>query len=101
MSTEQTAIKLEWDALWNAMGVAPGAWVQTTEAMYWQMLEAVPPAAQSRCAFLVGEAHHHNDEGRAVYACFQETPRGFFARYLTVQQFKGGELATVHTSSRV
>lgn len=79
---------LEWQALWDAMDAAPDAWIPTTEAMYWHMLECVPPRSQTVHRFLVGEPQRHNDEGHAVYAAFKESTDGFFARYLTVQQFK-------------
>lgn len=92
----QTPAPLEWSALWSAMKAAPAAWIPTTEAMFWHMLECVPPADQTRAAFLVGEADHHNSRGQAVYACFQEARGGFFARYLTREEFRGGQLATVH-----
>ena len=32
-----------WDALWDAMKAAPGEWIETTEKMYWDMLEVLPP----------------------------------------------------------
>lgn len=84
----EPAQPLEWKALWDAMDASPDAWIPTTEAMYWQMLECVPPRAQTRAAFLVGEPLRHDANGDAVHACFKETPRGFFARNLTVKQFK-------------
>jgi len=84
-----TAQKLEWQALWDAMDAAPIEWIPTTEAMYWDMLECVPPRAQTPAAFLVGEPLRHNADGEAVHACFKETAAGeFFARNLTVKQFK-------------
>lgn len=79
---------LEWSALWAAMDETPEAWIPTTEAMYWEMLECVPPRAQRKGAFLVGEALRTNEEGKAVHACFKETKDGFFARNLTVDQFR-------------
>jgi hypothetical protein len=52
------------------------------------MLEAVPPRAHSNGAFLVGEASHSNAEGRNMYACFRKTGGQFYAKYLTIEQFK-------------
>ena len=43
--------KLEWEALWDAMEANPSEWIPTTEAMYWEMLEAVPPRAQKKLLF--------------------------------------------------
>jgi hypothetical protein len=79
---------LEWTPLWDAMEAHPADWIQTTEKMYWQMLEAVPPRAHSNGAFLVGEASHSNAEGRTMYAGFKKTGGQFYAKYLTIDQFK-------------
>jgi hypothetical protein len=79
---------LEWTPLWDAMEANPTEWIPTTEKMYWQMLEAVPPRAHSNGAFLVGEASHSNAEGRTMYAGFKKTGGQFFAKYLTIDQFK-------------
>ena len=76
-----------WNELWAAMEETPSAWIETTEEMYWEMLEAVPPVKMTGRHFLVGEAHHHNEQGEAVYACFKKAGTRFFARYLTVTQF--------------
>ena len=82
-----SAQKLEWQDLWDAMKAAPDAWVPTTENMWWQMLEVLPPRAQARGAFLVGEASRHVG-GEAVYSCFKQTGGEYFAKDLTVKQFK-------------
>lgn len=79
--------KLEWQALWDAMKAAPEAWIPTTENMWWQMLEVLPPRAQTRGAFLVGEASRHVD-GVAVYTCLKHSGGEYFAKDLTVKQFK-------------
>lgn len=79
---------LEWAPLWAAMDSKPLEWIPTTEAMYWHMLECVPPRAQRGGAFLVGEANNHNSDGKAVYACFKQSGDDYFARYLTLEQFR-------------
>ncbi len=79
--------KLEWQALWDAMETAPDAWIPTTENMFWEMLEVLPPRAQARGAFLVGEASHHVN-GEAVYSCFAKTGDEYRAKNLTVKQFR-------------
>jgi hypothetical protein len=79
---------LEWQPLWDAMEAHPADWIQTTEKMYWEMLGAVPPRAHTNGAFLVGEASHSNAEGRNMYACFRKTGGQFYAKYLTIEQFK-------------
>ena len=86
--TTTTTTPLEWAALWDAMDAAPTEWIETTSDMYWQMLECLPPRAQRRGAFLVGEAKTHNEQGQAVHACFDERADGrVFARHLTVAEF--------------
>lgn len=81
---------LEWKELWDAMDTRPDEWIPTTERMYSDMLECVPPRAQSRGAFLVGEPLRHNSDSDAIHACFKQVGDDqFFARNLTVAQFKG------------
>lgn len=82
---------LEWAPLWAAMDAKPLEWIPTTEAMYWHMLECVPPRAQRGGAFLVGEANNSNAEGKAVYSCFKQSGDNYFARNLTLEQF-GSEI---------
>lgn len=53
---------LEWAELWAAMTASPEQWIPTTPAMFDAMLGAVPPVAYRDDAFLVGEAHHHNEQ---------------------------------------
>jgi hypothetical protein len=79
---------LVWNDLWEAMRPEPHAWVLTTEAMYWEMLGAVPPRAMGGGAFLVGEANHHNAQGSPVYACFKQVGDEFEARYMTLAEFR-------------
>jgi hypothetical protein len=79
---------LEWQPLWDAMEANPSDWIPTTEKMYWDMLECVPPRAMTRQAFLVGEAHSDNAEGCPFYACFRKVSEQYFARHLTLEQFK-------------
>ena len=80
--------KLEWQALWDAMDLNPAEWIPTTKAMYWEMLEVLPPEIMSHTAFLVGEASSHNRDGKAVYSCFKQVNDDYFAKHLTVAEFK-------------
>ena len=80
--------KLEWKELWDAMDLNPAEWIPTTKAMYWEMLEVLPPEIMSQTAFLVGEANDHNENGEAVYACFKQVNDDYFAKHLTVAEFK-------------
>ena len=77
-----------WAELWKAMKETPGAWIETTEKMYWDMLEVLPPARMDCSKFLVGEADHENSAGEPVYACFKKIGAKYFAKYLTVAQFE-------------
>lgn len=77
---------LEWQALWDAMDANPDAWIPTTEAMYWAMLEVVPPRKMVGENFMVGEPLRHSPDG-AVHACFTKFGDTYKARNLTVDQF--------------
>lgn len=79
---------LEWADLWAAMDADPAAWIETTEGMYWHMLEVLPPRCMKRDSFLVGEARRHNSEGNGVYACFKREAGRHFAKHLTVAEYK-------------
>lgn len=79
----------EWAALWAAIEASPAAWIETTEDMYWHMLECVPPRAMNGGRFLVGEASHSNGDGESVYASFMQHEGRYFAKYETLKQFKG------------
>ena len=80
--------KLEWQPLWDAMEANPAAWIPTTEKMFWEMLEVLPPRAMRGDTFLVGEPLRSNDQGETLYACFTRTGENYRARNLTVKQFK-------------
>ena len=78
---------LEWSDLWAAMDAQPEAWIPTTEAMYWHMLEVLPPRKMLGRNFLVGEPLRHNSKGEAVHACFTKFGDTYKARNLTLAQF--------------
>ena len=80
----------EWSGLWEAMDKDSATWFETTPKMYSGLLGVAPPRAIAGSAFLVGEISHNDAEGRQVYACFNEVGGKFFARYMTVRQFKEG-----------
>lgn len=82
-----TAQALEWQALWDAMDAQPEAWIPTTENMYWEMLEVLPPRAMRGDSFLVGEPLRDNEQGETLYSCFTRTGGNCRARNLTVKQF--------------
>lgn len=88
LSQDHHATLFEWLPLWAAMDAKPLEWIPTTKAMYWEMLECVPPKAQRGRAFLVGEPLRHNENGQAVHACFRQSGNQYFARNLTLEQFR-------------
>ena len=77
---------LEWADLWAAMEKEPNRWFPTTEHMFVEMRDCVPPEDMGYGGFIVGEAHHH-ENGEAVYACFVSR-HGYQARYMTAREFK-------------
>ena len=80
--------QLVWAELWAAMDANPDQWIETTEEMYWEMLEAVPPRSTIGRHFLVGEALHDNSEGYPVYSCFSKHGDTYQAKHMTLEQFK-------------
>ena len=78
---------VEWDELWSTMQKIPHSWIPTTESMYEDMLDVLPPVAMANGGFLVGEPDHHNSKDEPVYACFMRSGDYFKAQYLTVRQF--------------
>lgn len=85
--TTETQTPLEWQPLWDAMKAKPDAWIPTTENMYNEMLNVLPPRAWTGGAFLVGEAYTHNAEGYPVYACFKQVGNEYEARHMTLREF--------------
>ena len=79
---------LEWNELWEVMRAKPDEWIDTTENMYINQLEAVPPRIQIRGAFLCGEPYTHNREGKAVYVAFRSIQGMVQAKYMTFEQFR-------------
>ena len=97
IQTEQTIVQQpsqqgpkEWGDLWEAMDANPQEWIETTEEMYDEMLNAVFPAAMASNMFLVGEARRHNDDGQAVYACFKKLGDKIVAKHITAAEFQRG-----------
>ena len=81
----------EWAELWATMDENAEAWVETTEGMYWSMLECLPPRKMSANAFLVGEPLRHNERG-AVHSCFLRIGGTYWAKNLNVCDFEGVKL---------
>ena len=94
MTNATATTKLVWQPLWNAMRADCTNWVETTEEMYWDMLEVLPPLRMRRGAFLMSEANHSDEHGAEVYACFARKGDDYFARYMTAQQFDAEMVTT-------
>ena len=84
--------KLEWSVLRFVMKKeykGERRWVETTEDMFHEMLNIVPPRAQTCWAFLMGEAWDSNADGKAIYEAYKADGNGrYFAKYMTVKEFE-------------
>lgn len=97
----------EWQELWDAMELqfcgrilgedewfakpeGDNHWTPTTEYMWNNQLNSLPPRATGGGAFLVGEAWNHTSGAvnEAIYACFACINGKFYARYLTLKMFR-------------
>ena len=81
---------LEWKELWDAMDANPSEWIPTTQKMYWEMLEVLPPRKTLGQNFLVGEALRSNGNGEAVYSCFTKFGDTYKAKNMTVNLLRSG-----------
>ena len=88
---------LTWSALWEAIGdeyhnanveQREPRLIPTTREMADEMRGVVPPRLHTSAGFLMGEANHHNNAGRAVYAGFVRLGSDWFARYATADEFR-------------
>lgn len=81
---------VNWQPLWDVMRLFESheTWVPTTEEMYTEMLNVLPPAATGRSCFLVGEPSHTGRNGETMYACFVARQGQYLARYMTLQEFR-------------
>lgn len=62
--------------------------VETSEAEFYEMLGAVPPAAQHSNSFAVGEPLSHNAAGSAVFACYRHIGEKYETRNMTLSDFR-------------
>lgn len=77
---------LTWQPLWDAMEANPEKWVLTTENMFFDMLQVLPPRKMLGAIFLVGEPLKHVN-GEAVHACFTRKDGAHWAKNMTVREF--------------
>lgn len=81
----------------------PIIWTETTEEIYWQMLEVLPPAAMCGGAFLVGEpADHHAGNGQPRFDAFRQIGKTYLNanRPMTRAEFKA-ELEAANPSKNL
>lgn len=78
---------LVWAELWATMDANPDQWIETTEKMYWEMLEVLPPRKMLGENFMVGEPLRNNAEGEAVHACFTKFGDTYKAKNMTLKEF--------------
>ncbi len=77
----------EWNDLFKEMRERPEHWHETSQAMFDEMLGAVPPADIGGGAFLMGEPVKHVN-GEPVYYCSREIAGEYLARYMTQAEFQ-------------
>ena len=73
-------------------------WKKTTKSRYWEMLECLPPAAQTGYGFLVGEPWDHNADGWPRFEAFIETRSGEFwvsNQPITVPEFRALKVSDI------
>ena len=80
--------KAMWDKLKENYNSGSHDWVETTEETYTEQLEVLPPAAQRANAFLMGEPYTYNAAHEKVYACFNKRGKQYFAKFMTIAQFR-------------
>lgn len=78
---------LVWAELWAAMDANPNQWIETTEEMYWEMLEVLPPRKMIGKSFMVGEPLRSNGKGESIHACFKKIGNTYRAKNMTVNEF--------------
>lgn len=82
----------EYSALFQLMDATPRQWVPTTEKMFYDMLEAIPPVAYGKAenwtGFLMGEPVTHDTQGDAIYSAYIRVDDNFYAQNMTVKDFK-------------
>ena len=77
-----------WDAMRAAYEAGNGQWVETTERVYDEQLNVLPPRAWIGPSFAVGEEYCHNEYGLAVWPTFTHRDGRYFGRYATLTDFR-------------
>ena len=82
----------EYSALFQIMDANPRQWAPTTEKMYYDMLEVLPPVKLRTdggwTGFLMGEPVTHDTQGDAIYGAYICLDGKFYAQNMTVKTFK-------------
>ncbi|OAM91893.1 hypothetical protein AW736_26295 [Termitidicoccus mucosus] len=67
-------------------------WRETTESVYHEMLNILPPAYLEADMFMLGEPYSHNANGEAVFSIFMAREGHYFALHGTRRQVRDGKL---------
>lgn len=74
-------------------------WTEITYDEYWEALEVLPPALQTRDGFLIGEPTRHNDKGEGLYGAYLELgERGSKRYYASDEPLSARVFASMHSS---
>jgi hypothetical protein len=84
---------VEWCTARGAEQSTPIEWAETTQALYHEMMDVLPPVIVKNCAFLVGEPMDHlASTGEPRFEAFRYRAGGHYEvanRPLTVAEFRG------------
>lgn len=66
---------------WNVQPLTEGQRIEISEAIYWHLLECLPPRKYNGSYFEVGEPDHHDKNGKPIHrACWIENGK-FYTGY--------------------
>jgi len=75
-----------WDEMRRRFDAGDRSWIPTTEEMYHEMLNVLPPAYWRGGVFAVGEPWRHTGDNRPIFACFRASHGAHSARYATLAE---------------
>jgi hypothetical protein len=67
-------------------------WRETTESVYQEMLNILPPAYLEADLFMMGEPYSHNASGEAIFSIFKACGDRYFALHGTRRHIREGKL---------
>lgn len=75
-----------WDAMRDEYESGRRRWVETTQEMRDEMLEALPPVKYISGGFLMGEPWSTSNTGEQVYAAFVRLCGVYLAKFMTISE---------------